>query len=69
MMYFRQYFAVFLLSKILAKKCTEGEYCVHSVKRDVVVYICVNIGLDGGTFEHKIWVGKILSFMGFFFNR
>ena len=29
MMYFRQYFAVFLLSKILAKKCTEGEYCVR----------------------------------------
>ena len=25
-----------------------GEYCVHNVKRDDVVYICVHMGLDCG---------------------
>ena len=39
MMYFSYTcLAVFLLSKFLIKKCTAGEYCVHLLKRDDVVY-------------------------------
>ena len=45
------YFSFTLLSlcyQSSLQKMSAGEYCVHNVKRDDVVYICVHMGLDCG---------------------
>ena len=57
MMYFSYTcLAVFLLSKFLIKKCTAGEYCVHLLKRDDVVY---NVYTHGsGLWEEGEWIPR-----------
>ena len=50
------------VSKFLIKKFTGAEYCVHNVKRNVVVVCtCVHIGQDGGKGENGYHVTKGLA--------